>query len=140
MDKNVTIRSNDIDIERWRKVAELSNQSLNVWIVKTLNLEASIMEEAIIIRYAGTVLGCCSWNIFDMEGNSEGTVGVRMKNLSIPKNVVVDIFNKDNECVSSETWGVTSATKKEIGEIVVQVLEDKFFGIKMILNLNKISN
>lgn len=43
--KNVTIRSNEKNIARWRRVAELDSQTLNTWIVNTLNLEASIMED-----------------------------------------------------------------------------------------------
>lgn len=42
MKKNVTIRSDEMSIERWRKVAASKNQSLNAWIVNILDAETNI--------------------------------------------------------------------------------------------------
>lgn len=40
--KNVTIRSDEESIKRWRRLAESYKQSLNTWIVNILDAEADI--------------------------------------------------------------------------------------------------
>lgn len=136
MKKNVTIRSDESNIIRWKKVADLQNQTLNTWIVNTLNIEASIMEEAFIVRHKETVFNCSYWEIYDIEGKYGGRVEARMESSFGLENGIFTVFDKDGNEVGSKKGPLGTMTKREVGNMVIRTLENGLPGVKILLDLN----
>ncbi len=133
--KNITIRTENENIDQWRRCAQLERRTLNAWISHTLNMEAKILEESIILRHLRTVMFSSSWELATSNGLSFATVEVEANNSFGSENGVVRILDDNGKEMANDKIPFSTFTKRELSQTIKSLLEKGFPGVRILVDL-----
>lgn len=135
MKKNLTIRTEEMNLAKWRFCAQLERLTLNAWVCHTLNMEAEIMEESLILKHQRTIMFSSHWDLMNTNGTTFGSVVVEVKTTMGSENAIVCFYDKENNEINKLPIPFGSFTKKEISRTIKGLLEKLFPGVRILVDL-----
>ena len=135
MTKNLTIRTEEVNLAKWRRIAQLERLTLNAWVCYTLKQEAKTMEESLILKHQRTIMLSSQWDLIGTDGSPFGSVVVEVKTSMGLENAVVNFYDEANNLRSEIPIPFGSFTKRELSGTIKSILEKGFPGRKILVDL-----
>lgn len=136
MAKNLTIRAQEKNLTRWRLCAQLERMTLSTWISHTLNLEANIVEDSVILRHLETIMFSSSWELVTTHGAAYASIKVEANTSLGFDNGTIHLYHPDGGLVDKKDISFGSFTKKELCRTIKEFIERGLPGLRILIDLD----